>query len=175
MNKVLFRKAVEQDLENVWQIFQEAIFKRKQGGSIQWQDGYPNSDSILQDIQSGNGYVALSNEGVVVGYTALIFDIEPAYEIIKGEWKSNQPYAVIHRLAVSQSNPIKGLGTFIMQKSEEISVDKDVFSLRADTNFDNLSMLKIFEKLGYSYCGLVYFRGGECRAFEKLLKNKNEI
>lgn len=30
-------------------------------------------------------------------------------------------------------------------------------------------MLKIIEKLGYKYCGEVYFRGVARKAFEKLL------
>lgn len=170
MEKIVFRQATLHDQENIWSIFQEAILKRKEEGSVQWQDGYPNPDSVRQDILAGNGYVATTEEDEVVGYTALIFEIEPAYEIIKGEWKSQQPYAVIHRLAVSQSNPVRGLGTFIMRVAEDICVEKGYYSLRADTNFDNLSMLRIFEKLGYSFCGLVYFRGGERRAFEKLLK-----
>jgi hypothetical protein len=38
-----------------------------------------------------------------------------------------------------------------------------------DTNFDNLPMLNIFEKLGYTYCGEVYFRGSARRAYEKVL------
>ncbi len=38
-----------------------------------------------------------------------------------------------------------------------------------DTNFDNTPMLRILEKLGYTYCGEVYFRGSARRAYEKVL------
>ena len=40
---------------------------------------------------------------------------------------------------------------------------------KVDTNFDNVAMLHILKKLGYTYCGEVYLAGGERKAFEKLL------
>ncbi len=42
-------------------------------------------------------------------------------------------------------------------------------SVKADTNFDNAAMLKIFERAGYQYCGEVFFRGAARKAFEKVL------
>jgi hypothetical protein len=37
-------------------------------------------------------------------------------------------------------------------------MENQVFSIKVDTNFDNLAMLHILEKLDYQYCGEVYFR-----------------
>lgn len=107
----------------------------------------------------------------IVAYIALIFDIEPAYENIEGKWLSSPetPYAVIHRLAVSQENPVKGLATWIMQEIEKFCKEKDIYSIKVDTNYDNIGMLRVFEKLDYTYCGEVYFRGGARKAFEKIL------
>ncbi|MFT4092143.1 MAG: hypothetical protein QM640_00795 [Niabella sp.] len=39
-----------------------------------------------------------------------------------------------------------------------------------DTNFDNAPMLHILNKLGYIYCGEVFFRGAARKAFEKVLE-----
>ncbi len=52
--------------------------------------------------------------------------------------------------------------------TESLCLDKKVYSIKVDTNFDNLPMLKIVEKLGYTYCGEVYFEGPR-KAFEKVL------
>ena len=52
---------------------------------------------------------------------------------------------------------------------EEFAIKYKVYSIKVDTNFDNKPMLHIFNKLGYTYCGKVYFRGQERRAFEKVL------
>ena len=41
---------------------------------------------------------------------------------------------------------------------------------KLDTNFDNAPMLKILDKLGYTYCGEVFFRGSARKAFEKILQ-----
>ena len=53
---------------------------------------------------------------------------------------------------------------------EDFAKNNQVFSIKVDTNYDNLPMLSILQKLDYTYCGKVYFRGGERKAFEKILK-----
>ena len=54
--------------------------------------------------------------------------------------------------------------------AQELAISKNVYSIKVDTNFDNLAMLHIFNKLEYQYCGQVYFRGSARRAYEKILK-----
>jgi RimJ/RimL family protein N-acetyltransferase len=56
-----------------------------------------------------------------------------------------------------------------MREVERIVLDNDIISIKADTNHDNGGMLRVFEKLGYIYCGKVYFRGSARQAFEKVL------
>ncbi len=160
--------ATEADIDAIMQLIQAAILKRKQEGSEQWQDGYPNINVIQDDIKKEFGYIALNNDLNVVAYYALIFEPEPAYDSIEGNWITN--YLVIHRLAVNQSNPIKGLGTWMLQQAEAISLKNQIFSIKVDTNFDNIPMLKVFNNLGYQYCGEVYFRGKSRMAFEKVLQ-----
>ncbi len=163
-----FKKATNADAERVWQILQEAIATRKTDGSNQWQDGYPNPETIANDIELGYGYVLMENQ-LIIAYAAVIFDIEPAYENIEGKWLSNGPYVVAHRVAVTTEAKGRGIATIIMKKIEELALSKNVGSIKVDTNFDNVPMLKILDKLGYTYCGEVYFRGSPRRAFEKLL------
>lgn len=163
------RKAGARDAGRIWQLLQQAIEKRKQEGSTQWQDGYPNPAVVTRDIENGYGYVCLDEAGNMVAYLALIFDGEPAYEALEGQWLTKPPYAVIHRLAVSGEAAIKGLGTWMMQAAEDQCRQQGIFSIRIDTNFDNTAMLRVFEKRGYTYCGEVFFRGAARRAFEKQL------
>ncbi|MGJ1433675.1 N-acetyltransferase family protein [Sphingobacterium spiritivorum] len=164
----ILRQAGIGDIDRIWTILQQAIELRKQDGSRQWQDGYPNLDTIRHDIESGYGHI-LFQEDAIIGYVAVIFDGEPAYDSLEGKWLSDQSYAVVHRLAVAQDIKTKGTATFIMQQVEAVAVANKVYSIKVDTNYDNLAMLRIFEKLGYSYCGEVYFRGSARKAFEKLL------
>ena len=64
----------------------------------------------------------------------------------------------------------KGFATEIFRRIEEFSRKNGILSIKVDTNFDNAAMLRILEKLGYKYCGEVYFRGSARKAFEKVLE-----
>jgi GNAT superfamily N-acetyltransferase len=162
------RKATQPDLPVIWQIIQHAIEQRKQDGSDQWQDGYPNKTTLQQDLDNGNAYV-LTEDETVLAYAAVIFDKEPAYENIEGQWLSNGDYACVHRVAASKLAKGKSVGIKLFQIIEDLCRGKKIYSIKVDTNFDNQPMLKILEKLNYTYCGEVYFRGGARKAFEKLL------
>lgn len=50
---------------------------------------------------------------------------------------------------------------------EDFAKSHQVYSIKVDTNFDNLAMLAILEKLGYTYCGEVIFRENFRKAYEK--------
>ena len=163
-----FRKATASEIPAIWEILQQAIARRKEDGSEQWQDGYPNPEVVQKDIERGAGFVLVDGE-TIMGYCAVLINNEPEYTKIKGEWLSNTDFVVFHRIAISEAYLGKGLAIEIMKQIEEFALSNNIYSVKADTNFDNIAMLKIFEKLGYSYCGKVYFRGGEREAFEKLL------
>ena len=111
----------------------------------------------------------LTENDEVAAYAAVIFNDEPAYEAIEGKWLSDADFNVVHRVAVSDEAAGKGFATEIFRRIEEYSRQNGVFSIKVDTNFDNTAMLRILEKLGYTYCGEVYFRGSARRAFEKIL------
>ncbi|WP_431242586.1 N-acetyltransferase family protein [Flavobacterium sp. P21] len=166
--QLLLRKANLSEIPQIWEIIQDAIEQRRQDGSSQWQDGYPNEVSIEKDIENGFGYVFTENESILA-YAAIIFDIEPAYETIKGKWLSNEDYVVVHRVAVSKLAKGKGIATKLFESLEDLSRANNVFSIKVDTNFDNIPMLKILDRLKYTYCGEVYFRGSARRAYEKRL------
>lgn len=164
-----FRRALAEEADAIWGIIQEAIDKRKEEGSRQWQDGYPNLDVVREDIEKGQGYVSLNAEGELTGYLALIYDGEPAYEAIADQWLTNRPFSVVHRIAVSQGKYVKGQATWMLEQAEAQSLKDGFLSLKVDTNFDNTGMLRVLEKLGYVYCGEVHFRGSARKAFEKKL------
>jgi GNAT superfamily N-acetyltransferase len=165
---MIFRQADFNDAERIWQILQDAIAQRKADGSLQWQDGYPNPNIIHEDIKKRCGYVQVEN-GNIIGYIAVIFDKEPAYEEIEGKWLSDEPYIVAHRLAIAKEEKRKGIAVNIMREIENIALSENIRNIKVDTNFDNIPMLKILDTLGYIYCGKVYFRGSPRRASQKIL------
>jgi len=168
LTELQLRKATLSEVPQIWEILQDAIEQRRLEGSKQWQDGYPNELSIENDIHNGYGYVLTENESILC-YAAIIFDKEPAYEDIEGKWLTNGDYVVVHRVAVSKLAKGKGIATKLFQKIEDVAVQQKVYSIKVDTNYDNIAMLKILDKLDYTYCGEVYFRGSARRAYEKKL------
>jgi len=165
---MFLRKAIPSDSERIWEILQDGIESRRLEGSLQWQDGYPNPEIIVADIQKEIGFVAVENEQIV-GYIVIIHGVEEAYNSIDGNWLTNGEYVVLHRLATAKEFKNQGVATKIMQLVEESCRKEKIPSIRVDTNFDNAAMLHVFKKLDYEYCGEVLLRDAPRKAFEKIL------
>ena len=165
-----FRKAITQEIPQIWAIIQKAIQRRKADGSKQWQDGYPNEESIQKDVENEVGFVLTDGENII-GYSAVLINDEPEYANIEGKWLTDGDFMVYHRVAIAEEYLGKGFAKMMIENIHQYAIENSIYSVRADTNFDNHAMLKIFNDLGYSYCGEVYFRGSARRAFEKMLLN----
>jgi ribosomal protein S18 acetylase RimI-like enzyme len=165
-----FRKARTSEISQIWDILQKAINRRKEDNSNQWQDGYPNIEILQKDIEKEAGFVLAEGEDIL-GYCAILINDEPQYNNIKGKWLTNGDFVVFHRIAISEKHLRKGLAKMLIQKIEDFALKNKIYSIKADTNYDNIAMIKIFESLGYELCGEVYFRGNPRNAYEKVLAN----
>ena len=135
-------------------------FQREQG-FIQWTDGYPRS-------LSNKGYV-LTADNDIAGYMCVDFSGEPAYADIDGEWNTEMPYAVVHRMAFSERYRGKGLSSTALILVENLCLSKGVKGIRADTGFQNARMQHILEKSGFSKCGVIVLQGSGKLAYDKKL------
>ncbi|GAA4155571.1 GNAT family N-acetyltransferase [Chryseobacterium ginsenosidimutans] len=167
-SEIKLRKAEIEDRDIIWNILQQAIERRRQDGSTQWQQGYPNLDTVESDIAKGFGYV-LTVDGEIAVYTALILNDEPAYSTIEGAWLSNGEFVVVHRVAIDEKFAGQGLAKKLFGHIEDFTREQGIQSVKVDTNYDNIAMLKILESKGYSYCGEVFLAGGMRKAFEKII------
>ncbi|MGG7058833.1 GNAT family N-acetyltransferase [Clostridium nigeriense] len=168
---MILRKTRQEEINKVVKIIDEAKETLKKNNINQWQNGYPNEEVILRDIENNESYV-LEHNGVVIGTTALSFNGEKTYDkIYEGKWLYNGTYAVIHRIAVTNVDGLKGIGTEILKKSEKICMSKGIKNIRVDTHKDNKSMQGLLLKNNYKYCGVIYLEDGSKRiAFEKEVK-----
>jgi N-acetylglutamate synthase-like GNAT family acetyltransferase len=164
-----FRTASINDIPIIWTILQQAILRRKNDGSNQWQDGYPNLTVIQNDIKNGYGHVLLEGENII-GYCAIAINDEPEYLKIDGSWLTNADFVVFHRVAISTAYLGKNLSKKMIDFIEGYATNHNIKSLKADTNYDNFAMMKILGKSGFKFCGIVYFRGSQRRAYEKILE-----
>lgn len=135
---------------------------RANGNHVQW-DGYPGADLISADIEQGIGHV-VTLDGVAVGYFALLLEPEPTYACIEeGLWLDDTtPYGTIHRLACAEG--VHGIARCVFAWCEARCA-----SVRVDTHRSNAIMLHIFQRHGYTRCGVVYMRDGTPReAYQKM-------
>lgn len=163
-----FRKAMAGDIPAILKIMDDARRAMAASGNFQWSAGYPAREDIEADIADGVGHVALERE-FPIAYGAIGYDGEPAYDRIDGQWLSDRPYAVLHRLAVAASARGKGLGRKFLDHAERHALAHGVKSIKVDTSMDNAAMRHILTEHGFACCGFVRFRDIRLLAFEKLL------
>ena len=161
------RLAFPNEVDAIMQVIEEAKKCLADAGSTQWQNGYPDADTIIEDIISGQAYVAL-DEGDLLAYAAVTKSPEKAYEAIyDGNWEGKEAeYLVFHRIAVASDVQGKGVAqTFL----EGLIEGFDYLDFRSDTHAQNKVMQHIFEKLGFKQVGKVPV-DGERLAYQKLKK-----
>lgn len=156
------------DIEICDEIIRDGKEYQKEQDFIQWTDEYPDTDIICSDIKDKKGYV-LKIDGLIAGYMCIDFDGEPAYNNIEGKWLSDEPYAVVHRMAFSKNFRGNGLTGITFKLIEELCRKNNMNSIRVDTDFLNEIMQYILKKNGFKKCGVIVFQGSEKLAYEKLL------
>ncbi|AMD94313.1 GNAT family N-acetyltransferase [Leptotrichia sp. oral taxon 847] len=178
-----FRKSEPKDVTRILEIIEMAKEELKKMGLNQWQNGYPNRDSIESDIKKGISYVLetqIDRENKVVATIALSPEKEAPYSKIDGKWLTFGDYVVIHRIAVDKNVKNQGIATKLLEFSQDVCLKNNIFSLRADTHENNEPMKKILEKQQFKYCGVIFLDrepdiGAKRIAFEKILQKKPVI
>lgn len=163
-----FRPAYIKDFEACWKIIDQARRMMILSGRHQWTPNYPSREDIERDINNGNAYV-LTVDNVVAVYGAVILNGEPKYENIDGQWMSNGDYYVIHRFATLPKYQREGLARIFINKVNSLCEVERVPSIKVDTNYDNIPMVKLLSSMGFCLCGQIeYGTRGTRFAFEKL-------
>ena len=158
------RKTRPAETELLMDIFEQAKrIMRKDGNMKQWTGNYPSRKLVATDIEQGNSYVCIDDNGEIIGTFAFIRGNDPTYShIYEGEWlEDTLPYGVIHRLASTE--PSKGVANACLQWCYA-----QLPNLRADTHRDNHILQHILKKHGFQYCGIIFLANGDERlAYQK--------
>ncbi len=156
------RKATPWDLPRIREIYEVARqFMRKNGNHSQWGKGDEPEALIEEDICQGNLYVL--EEADIHAVFAFIIGEDPTYqEIEEGNWKSEEPYAAVHRVA--SDGTVQGVLGHVMDYCSA-----QVPHIRIDTHMDNKVMQHVLEKYGFVSCGIVHVPDGSPRIAYELL------
>lgn len=165
-----FVKAKIEEIPEIMKIIKAAQRYLKAEGIDQWQNNYPNPETLKKDIEAGNSYI-IKKDARIIATAAIIFGEDPTYNLIEeGDWLADGLYGVIHRAAVAPKYKGQGIISIIYRETFKMGASLGAESIRIDTHQDNLAMQRSIEKEGFKYCGIIYTRDGSKRlAYEKLV------
>lgn len=147
MSLIFTRRAQNSDVDKIVQILQDAISFLKESGSSQWQSGYPNRETVEEDIEKQVAWV-LTVDNEVAGYAAVVIGREPTYADIEGKWENNvDTYATIHRIAVSSKFRGMHLSQFFLSNIISLTYAQGIHNFRIDTSRKN----KIVQHIAVSH------------------------
>ncbi len=158
----MITKANMSQLSQILSIYESArAFMVQNGNPNQWGTAYPPQEWIYRDIVDGKCYVNLEGDCIrAVFYFAV--EQDPTYGYIEGNWLNDEPYGVIHRIAVGENGKGVAAECFDFALSQ-------CSNLRIDTHEDNIPMQRCLTKNGFSRCGIIYLEDGDPRiAYQKV-------
>lgn len=129
-------------------------FMQANGNAAQWPDGYPSHIDAEDDISHGHCFLVTDEAGPLA-----VFSFAPGpdetYADIKGAWRSNANYHVIHRVAAVRGRGItRAIFSFAAERADY---------LRCDTHEDNAPMRRALTSFGFSECGTITVANGTQR------------
>ena len=161
----MIEKATLSQLPKIMSVYANARqFMAQNGNPDQWGTAYPTEAMIRQDILNGKCYVNSCGDRIrAVFYFAV--EADPTYGYIEGAWLNDEPYGVIHRIAVGESG--KGVAAECFAFASERCKN-----IRIDTHEKNIPMQRCLAKNGFTRCGIIYLENGDPRiAYQKVIEN----
>lgn len=154
---MIIRNATLEELDEIKAIYNKAkSFMDNTGNQGQWTNDYPQRSLLTDDIKNKTLYVCLDNDKIVAVFCFFIGE-EPTYnKIIDGQWINNEPYGVIHRIAVVVHQ--KGVASFCIKWCLS-----KFNNIKIDTHENNIPMQKTILKNGFKYCGIIKKQDGTSR------------
>lgn len=124
-------------------------------GISQWDENYPDLETIKRDIQRGELYKFIQN-GSIVGIIVLNENEDPEYAELNWITPENSRNLLVHRLAVHPTHQGKGIARNLMDFAEKFAREHNYDSIRLDTFSQNKRNQKFYDTRGYERTGEVF-------------------
>ncbi len=166
-----FKKATENDIEEICQLVKNAIGMMEKNGIPQWDEVYPAKEDFLNDIKAESLYA-----GIIDGKIAVIFALnkwqDEAY--FGADWTyRDENFCVIHRLCVNPEFQNQGIAKKTLNYIEEKLSTEGIQSICLDVFTKNPFAIRLYEKAGYRKTGTADWRKGKFILMEKVLKERD--
>ena len=120
-----------------------------------WKKGvYPIREDAEEAFQKGNLYVAVIGENVV-GTVVYSDQQEEAYRTADWQLAFDIPVVVIGKLAVLPEYFGCGVGKALLEHAAVVGKQRSAKAIRLDAYEENLPAIRLYEKCGFQYMGLV--------------------
>lgn len=151
-------------INEVVNLYNQAILRLKIDGVNQWQNGYPNIDSLKKDMEQNESFVIIYNNAVIAT-CAISVQTESTYLNIDGSWLNDDKYVVIHR--ITSDKEFRGCSELFLNY---IKVNYPNYNnIRIDTHIDNLIMQGWLKKHQFIYTGIIKLSDGSDRLAYQLI------
>lgn len=165
--QIKYRRGRLEDLEEIWNLVQNAVNTMVSQNILQWDEVYPDEAVLQKDIEKSQLYVGIVDEQIAVIY---VLNQECEAEYKNGNWKyENKPFCVVHRLCVNPLFQNRGIGRAAMLHIEKELAERGISAIRLDAFTENPFALKLYSNLGYSQVGYADWRKGRFCLMEKYL------
>lgn len=144
------RLAVQEDVAAVIGLLRRVVPSMRATGNLQWDENYPNAAVFEHDVEQRQLWVA-EIDGALAGMIAVTTGQDPEYG--HAGWDVEEAGVMVHRLAVDPEFRGAGVAAALMQKAEEVAVERCIPAVRTDTSRENEAAQRLFLKLGYVETG----------------------
>ena len=167
---MIIRKAEISDLENIMLMYKSCVTGMLKNGIDQWDETYPNTEIISEDLNVGTYYVA-EMDGTIIAGINIDQNQDNTYLAIDWEDISNS-FLVVHRLGVKEEFWNKKIGKDLMLFTEKLVLERGLKSIRLDTYSGNPKAMEFYIRLGYTELGAIDLKPEKDKyyCFEKIIK-----
>jgi len=166
---MLYRKAEENDLPEINQLFSKAVEKMISEGILQWDEIYPTVEDFSGDIGKNQAFVGVDPaSGKIAVYYVLNQEFDEEYNHAKWNFNTSNFY-IVHRLCVHPEFQHQGIATKTMRQIETQTLEDGMEELRLDVYSQNPYSLKLYDRAGYVKTGEANWRKGLFYLMEKRL------
>jgi ribosomal protein S18 acetylase RimI-like enzyme len=167
---MIIRKAEISDLENIMLMYKSCVAGMVENGIDQWDETYPNTEIISEDLNVGTYYVS-EMDGTIIAGINIDKNQDDTYLALDWEDKSDS-FLVVHRLGVKEEFWNKKIGKDLMLFTEKLVIEKGLKSIRLDTYSGNPKAMEFYRRLGYTELGTIDLKPDKDKyyCFEKIIK-----
>ncbi|MBP1614760.1 MAG: acetyltransferase [Bacteroidetes bacterium] len=154
-------------VEQIMQMVRAVTLRMNSQGIYQWDEVYPDEETIINDLEKGFGY-GYFEEDRLCAYLAVNEYCDSEYDAVDWEVREGE-FLILHRLLVNPEQQGKGIAKKLLAFVEDYALQAGYATIRLDAFATNSSALALYEGRGYRRRGIVSFRKGFFYCYEKCL------